>query len=131
MCRLVNRIRYGKSDRPRFIKSKQHWLYKSKWITSDRAYDILSHKTTKYTYELLRGEYASFGELDSFDAVVDLVAKYPTQVTFSDLSQFSMQEVDVILGIQKEYVKNRQDNIMKKMREAEEEIAKIGIKFRI
>ena len=131
MCRLVNRIRYGKSDKPRFIKSKQHWLYKSKWITSDRAYDILSHKTTKYTYELLRGEYASFGELDSFDAVVDLVAKYPTQVTFSDLSQFSMQEVDVILGIQKEYVKNRQDNIMKKMREAEEEIAKIGIKFRI
>ena len=131
MCKLVNRIKYGKSDKPRFIKSKQHWLYKSKWITSDRAYDILSNKTTKYTYELLRGEYASFGELDSFDAVVDLVAKYPTQVTFSDLSQFSMQEVDVILGIQQEYVRNRQDNIMKKMREAEEEIAKIGIKFRI
>lgn len=129
MCKLVNRIKYGKSNKPKFIKSKQHWLYKSKWITSNRAYDILSDKTTRYTYELLHGNYASFGELDSFDAVVDLVAKYPTQVTFPDLSQFSMQEVDVILGIQKRYIQDKKESLLSKVREAEEEIRKIGIKI--
>ena len=131
MCRLVNRIKYGKSDKPRFIKLRQHWLYRNKWIDSDKAYDILSDKSTRYTYELLNGDYASFGELDSFDAVVDLASRYPTQVTFPDLSQFSMQEVDIILGIQKNYMKEKQNNIMKKMREAEDEIRKIGIKFNI
>ena len=131
MCKLVNRIKYGKSDKPRFIKSKQHWLYKNKWISADRAYDILSDKSTRYTYELLSGDYASFGELDSFDAVVDLASRYPTQVTFPDLTQFSMQEVDIILGIQKNYMREKQNNIMKKMREAEDEIKKIGIKFNI
>lgn len=128
MCRLVNRIKYGKSDKPRFIKSKQHWLYRSKWISADKAYDILSDKSTRYTYELLNGDYASFGELDSFDAVVDLASRYPTQVTFPDLTQFSMQEVDIILGIQHKYLAERQNNILKKMREAEDEIRKIGIK---
>lgn len=131
MCRLVNRIKYGKSDKPRFIKSKQHWLYKGKWIDSDYAYRTLSGTQVRYTYELLNGDYASFGELDSFDAVVDLASRYPTQVTFPDLTQFSMQEVDIILGIQKNYMKEKQNNIMKKMREAEEEIAKIGIKFHL
>ena len=129
MCRLVNRIRYGKSDKPRFIKSKQHWLYRSKWISADKAYDILSDKSTRYTYELLNGDYASFGELDSFDAVVDLASRYPTQVTFPDLTQFSMQEVDIILGIQHKYLEEQGAKIRKNIIEANKEIEKIQIKL--
>ena len=129
MCRLVNRIKYGKSDKPRFIKSKQHWLYRSKWISADKAYDILSDKSTRYTYELLNGDYASFGELDSFDAVVDLASRYPTQVTFPDLTQFSMQEVDIILGIQHKYLEEQGAKIRKNIIEANKEIEKIQIKL--
>ena len=32
MCRLLNRVVYGKSETPKFIKSKNRWLYKNKWI---------------------------------------------------------------------------------------------------
>ena len=129
MCKLVNRIKYGKTDKPKFIKSKSRWLYKNIWIDNDVAYGVLSGKTTRYTYELMNGEFASFGELDSFDAVVDLAMRYPTQVKFPDLKQFSMQEVDIILGIQQNYVKEQSEKIRKNIKEASEEIEKIQNKL--
>lgn len=129
MCKLVNRIKYGKTDKPKFIKSKSRWLYKNVWIDNDVAYGVLSGKTTRYTYELIDGEFASFGELDSFDAVVDLAMRYPTQVKFPDLKQFSMQEVDIILGIQQNYVKEQSEKIRKNIKEASEEIEKIQNKL--
>lgn len=125
MCKLVNRIKYGKTDKPKFIKSKSRWLYKNKWINSDVAYGILSEKTTSYTYELMIGEVASFGELYSFDEVVDLAMRYPTQAKFPDLKQFSMQEVDILLGIQRRYVEEQGKKIRKSITEMNEEIEKI------
>ena len=129
MCKLVNRIRYGKSTKPRFIESKSRWLYKNKWIEPERAYDILSGKSTRYTYELMTGEVASFGELESFDAVVDLAMRYPTQAKFPDLKQFSMQEVDILLGIQHKYVEEQSKKIRKSIVEMNEEIEKIQTKL--
>lgn len=129
MCKLINRIKYGKTDKPKFIKSKSRWLYKNVWIDNDVAYGVLSGKTTRYIYELMNGEFASFGELDSFDAVVDLAMRYPTQVKFPDLKQFSMQEVDIILGIQQNYVKEQSEKIRKNIKEASEEIKKIQNKL--
>ena len=79
MCRLVNRIKYGKSETPKFIPSKNRWLYKNKWIDNDRAYEELSGKQVRYTYELIKGNVASFGELDSFDDVVSMMSQYPTR----------------------------------------------------
>ena len=125
MCKLVNRIKYGKTDKPKFIKSKSSWLYKNKWISNDVAYEILSDKTTRYTYELMIGEVSSFGELDSFDAIVDLAMRYPTQINFPDLKQFSMQEIDILLGIQKKYVEEQSKKIRKNITEMNEEIEKI------
>ena len=125
MYKLINRIKYGKSDIPKYIQSKKHWLYKNKWIDSDRAYEIVSGKNTRYTYELINGNVASFGELDSFDAVVDLVMRYPTQAVFPDLTQFSMQEVNIILGIQQNFIQSQRDQIQKNIREADAEIQKI------
>ena len=129
MCKLVNRIRYGKSNKPRFIKSRQQWLHKGKWVDSDYAYRTLSGTQARYTYELMTGEYASFGELDSFDAVVDLASRYPTQAKFPDLTQFSMQEVDIILGIQHNYIKEQGEKIRKNIVEANKEIEKIQTKL--
>lgn len=129
MCRLVNRIRYGKSTKPRFIESKGSWLYKNKWIKPERAYDILSGRNTKYTYELMHGDFASFGELESFDAVVDMASRYPTQAKFPDLTQFSMQQVDILLGIQHRYVEEQGAKIRKTMVEMNEEIEKIKDKL--
>lgn len=129
MCKLVNRIKYGKTDKPKFIKSKSRWLYKNAWVDSDVVYGVLSGKTTRYTYELMTGEVASFGELDSFDAVVDLAMRYPTQAKFPDLKQFSMQEVDILLGIQQKYVEEQGKKIRKSIVEMNEEIEKIQIKL--
>jgi hypothetical protein len=40
-----------------------------------------------------------------------------------------MQEVDVILVIKKRYIQDKQESMLSKIREAEEEIKKIGIKI--
>jgi len=129
MCKLVNRIRYGKSTKPRFIESKSRWLYKNKWIKAERAYNILSGKSTRYTYELMHGDFASFGELESFDEVVDMASRYPTQAKFPDLTQFSMQQVDILLGIQHKYVEEQGKKIRKTIVEMNEEIEKIQTKL--
>ena len=129
MCKLVNRIRYGKSTKPRFIESKGRWLYKNKWIKAEKAYDVLSGKSTRYTYELMHGDFASFGELESFDAVVDMASRYPTQAKFPDLTQFSMQQVDILLGIQHKYVEEQGKKIRKTIVEMNEEIEKIQTKL--
>jgi hypothetical protein len=129
MCKLVNRIRYGKSTKPRFIESRGRWLYKNKWIKPEIAYDILSGKHTRYTYELMRGDFASFGELESFDEVIDMASRYPTQAKFPDLTQFSMQQVDILLGIQHKYVEEQGKKIRKTMVEMNEEIEKIKDKL--
>ena len=126
MCKLSKKIfTVTIMDKPKFIKSKSRWLYKNKWISNNVAYEILSAKTTRYTYELMIGEVSSFGELDSFDAIVDLAMRYPTQINFPDLKQFSMQEVDILLGIQKKYVEEQSKKIRKSITEMNEEIEKI------
>lgn len=125
MCKLVNRIKYGKSQTPRFITSQDKWLYKNKWISSQRAYEILSDNRVGYTYSLIKGEYASFGELQSFDEVVSMTNQYPTEITFPDLSQFSMQEVNIILGIQKKHALARQAKFMESVEKAEAELRSI------
>lgn len=129
MCKLVNRIRYGKSTKPRFIESKGRWLYRNKWIKAEKAYNVLSGKNTRYTYELMHGDFASFGELESFDAVVDMASRYPTQAKFPDLTQFSMQQVDILLGIQHKYVEEQGKKIRKTIVEMNEEIEKIQTKL--
>lgn len=129
MCKLVNRIRYGKSEKPRFIKSKGHWLYKNKWIDTEEAYRLMSDHQLSYTYELQLEGYASFGECDSFDEIVDLKHRYPTQLSFPDLSQFSMQEVNILLGIQEQYIRNQSKKIRKSIVEMNEEIEKIQLKI--
>lgn len=129
MCKLVNRIKYGKSENPRFIKSKGQWLYKNKWITSDEVFRTLSYHQLSYTYELNTGTYATYGECDSFDELVDLKHRYPTQLSFPDLSQFSMQEVDILLGIQNKYIEDQGKKIRKTIVKMNEEIEKIQTKL--
>ena len=129
MCKLVNRIRYGKSDTPRFIKSKGQWIYKNKWVTSDYAYRTLSYHQLSYTYELQLEGYASFGECDSFDEIVDLKHRYPTQLSFPDYTQFSMQELDILLGIQERYIERQGKKIRDSITEMNEEIEKIQLKI--
>lgn len=129
MCKLLNRVVYGKSETPKFIPSKNRWLYKNKWVDSERAYEELSGKRVRYTYELIKGNVASFGELDSFDDVVSMMSQYPTYITFPDLTQFSMQEVDVLLGIQHKYIEEQGKKIRKTIYESNKEIDRIQTKL--
>lgn len=122
MCRLVNRIVYGESKTPKYIRTKSQWLYNNKWIPRERAYEILSGKRVGYTYSLYKGNVASFGELQTFDEVIDMVYKYPTDINFTDLNQFSMQELSIILGIQKRYAISRHDKFMQSMAKIEAEL---------
>lgn len=129
MGKLMNRIRYGKSDRPRYIRSKHNWLYKNKWIDSDKAYTILSDKTVRYSYEISKNSYVTFGEVDSFDALVDLVYKYSSHINFTDLSQFSVQELEVLIGVKRKLLEEQSAKLRKSIIEANEEVAKIQAKL--
>ena len=129
MGKLMNRIRYGKSDRPRYIRSKHNWLYKKKWLDSDKAYTILSDKSVRYSYEISKNSYVTFGEVDSFDALVDLVYKYSSHINFTDLSQFSVQELEVLIGVKRKLLEEQSAKLRKSIIEANEEVAKIQSKL--
>jgi hypothetical protein len=129
MGKLMNRIRYGKSNKPRYIRSKHNWLYKNKWIDSNSAYEILSDKSVRYSYEISKNGYVTFGEVDSFDVLVDLVHKYSSNINFSDLSQFSMQEIDVLIGIKRKLLEEQSEKLRRSIIEANEEVARIQSKL--
>ena len=71
----------------------------------------------------------TYKKITSFDEVVDMASRYPTQAKFPDLTQFSMQQVDILLGIQHRYVEEQGAKIRKTMVEMNEEIEKIKDKL--
>ena len=121
MCKLWNRIHYGKSNTPKYIENKNKWLYKNKWIPDGQAYDILSGHKAVYTYALHNEFTATFGTTDNFNKIVWLVVKYPTRVQFSDISQFNSQQLAIIVGIQQFFLKKKQEKIQSALEDMSEQ----------
>lgn len=112
MCKLWNRIVYGNSSQPKYIRSKNSWLYKNKWVSDSLAYDILADRRLAYSYSLCTGEFASFGDVSSFAEIVSLVKAHPTAIQFPDYTQFSTQELAIIAGIQQKFIDKKREEIV-------------------
>ena len=126
MGKLWNRIRYGKSNTPRFISCENRWLYQGKWISDRLAYSLLSNKPVEYEYSLFEEDYGAFGYAGSFNEVVNLVSKYPFTIRFSDMTQFSTQEINMILGIQRAAVEKRKEEVNQNIQELRDALRNFG-----
>lgn len=126
MGKLWNRIRYGKSVIPKFISCKNCWLYQDKWISDRLAYSLLSNKPIEYEYSLFEEDHEALGYVGSFNEIVNLVSKYPFAIRFSDMTQFSTQEINMILGIQRAAVEKRKEEVNKNIQRLENAFRNFG-----
>lgn len=122
MGKIWNRIIYGKSTKPKYIASKKMWLYNNKWISYNTAYDIISGHHILYTYSIYKNEYATFGTTSDFNELVELTHKNPTNISFTDLTQFSTQELAILVGIQHKALKAKKDKLLEAVEDFEESI---------
>ena len=101
---LYNKIKYGNSDKPKFIVKKSKWLCNGKWITQDAAYSKLGiHEFPLYTYKI-KGEL--FGTYN-FDKVVDDTTHNALEIEFTDYNQFSMYQFKLLTTIIENAAKNK------------------------
>lgn len=125
MCKLLNRIRYGDSSTPKFISSKNKWLYKNKWTTNNNIYNIISKKTIHYTYSINNNNTFSMGEVDTFNELIDIILKNPMKVSIPYPKQFSVQEINIIINLLNKQTETYQNDIIEKISKAAEELNKI------
>jgi hypothetical protein len=122
MGKIWNRIVYGKSTKPKYIASKKMWLYNNQWISHNTAYDVISGHHILYTYSIYKNEYATFGTVSDFNELVELTYKNPTNISFADLTQFSTQELAILVGIQHQALKAKKEKLLEAVEEFEESI---------
>ena len=122
MGKIWIRIVYGKSTKPKYIASKKKWLHDNQWISHNTAYNIISGHHILYTYSIYKNEYATFGTVSDFNELVELTYKNPTNISFADLTQFSTQELAILVGIQHKALKAKKDKLLEAVEEFEESI---------
>ena len=60
MLKLLRKWKYGDSSKkPLYVKSKDRWLYKNKWITPHLVINILTESELRYTYTIGEKYYTS------------------------------------------------------------------------
>lgn len=119
MLKLFRKWKYGNSSKkPLYIKNKDRWLYKNKWITQHLAINILTESELRYSYTIGEKYYTS----SSFSEILDVASKNPLDIKFVNPSEFSVQELRLLANIRTINAKVYTDKFMKEVEKLEEQL---------
>mgnify|MGYP003297490415 CR=1 FL=1 len=122
MLRLFRKMKYGDSSKePIYIKSKDKWLYKNKWISNYEAIDILTGKELRYSYTIGANYYTT----NSFSEVLVAAAKNPLDIDLVIPSEFSIQELEAITAIRAKKATVFTRKFQKQIEELQDQVKKI------
>lgn len=122
MLRLFRRIKYGDSSKePIYIKSKDRWLYKNRWIPSHKAIDILTGKKFIYSYTIGPNYYTT----NSFSEVLVAAAERPLDIDLVMPNEFSIQELEAITAVRTKKVTFFTRKFQKQIEELQDQVKKL------
>lgn len=122
MLRLFRRMKYGDSSKePIYIKSKDKWLYKNRWIPSYEAINILTGKELRYSYTIGANYYTT----NSFSEVLVAAAEHPLDINLVISNEFSIQELEVIAAIRTKKATCFTRKFQKEIEELKDQIKKL------
>lgn len=102
---ILNRIIYGDTtDNPKYIDNKKSWLLNNKWSnTSDILYELGNEYLEYNWYSHKEGVQVSH----SFDEVLEGLINDPTGFKILSATEYSSQELNHLLAVQKALVMNK------------------------
>lgn len=122
MLKLFRKWKYGDSNKePIYIKSKDKWLYKNRWISNCKAMDILIGKELKYSYTIGANYYTT----TSFSEVLVAAAEHPLDIDLVRPAEFSVQELEAITAMRAKKATYFTRKFQKEIEELQDQVKKI------
>lgn len=121
MFRLYRRIRYGDTSTPKYITKQHRWLYKNKWVGIDAVCEHFYENKPMYTYEYTDKGIKGYDCVNSIDELISAVIEHD-HIKFTDITQFSKQELEMIVSIQKTYYDRALNKYLDKLADFNETI---------
>lgn len=100
--RLFNRLKYGKSDKPIYIKKEQRWLYKNKWYNLNGAIKEYTNNlyqqndNISYSYIMDNNSYIT----NDFNDLVNQIILNPN-ITITNWLCLTKNQCEIIKSIKK------------------------------